>query len=94
MNLSDVLDRSRQLVRSRGLEPAFAAVQAVDELAEGLYESIDEERLIAAANLELSGFGVIQPFLDDPSVISPFCRGRRWAGSAKTGMPRQSSIGL
>jgi len=69
MNLSEVLDRSRELVRSRGLDPAFAAVQAVDELAEGLSESIDEERLIAEANLELSGFGVIQPFLDDPSQL-------------------------
>jgi pilus assembly protein CpaF len=68
MNLSQVLDRSRALVRSKGLEPALAAVQAVDELAEGLYESIDEERLIATANLELSGFGVIQPFLDDSSI--------------------------
>ena len=68
MNLSEVLDRSRELVRSRGLEPAIAAVQAVDELAEGFSEPIDEERLIAEANLELSGFGVIQPFLDDPSI--------------------------
>ena len=33
MNLSEVLDRSRELVRSRGLEPAIAAVQADDELA-------------------------------------------------------------
>ena len=68
MNLSEVLDRSRELVRSRGLNPAFAAVQAVYELAEGFSEPIDEERLIAEANLELSGFGVIQPFLDDPSI--------------------------
>ena len=68
MNLSEVLDRSRELARSRGLEPAIVAVQAVDELAEGFSEPIDEERLIAEANLELSGFGVIQPFLDDPSI--------------------------
>ena len=68
MNLSEVLDRSRELARSRGLELAIAAVQAVDELAEGFSEPIDEERLIAEANLELSGFGVIQPFLDDPSI--------------------------
>ena len=42
MDLSEVLDRSRELVRSRGLEPAIAAVQAVDELAEGFSEPIDE----------------------------------------------------
>jgi len=124
MDLSEVLDRSRELVRSRGLEPAIAAVQAVDELAEGFSEPIDEERLIAEANLELSGFGVIQTFLDDPSieelwinrlgelrfanasghqvseklssslVNALFYRGRRWVGSAKTGMPRQSSTSL
>ena len=68
MNLSQVLDRSRELVRSRGYVPSLAAVQAVDELAEGLPEALDEERLIAAANLELTGFGEIQPFLDDPSI--------------------------
>lgn len=68
MNLSQVLDRSRELVRSRGFEPSLAAVQAVDELAEGLPEALDEEQLLAAANLELTGFGEIQPFLDDPSV--------------------------
>ena len=68
MNLSQVLDRSRELVRSRGFEPSLAAAQAVDELAEGLPEALDEEQLLAAANLELTGFGEIQPFLDDPSV--------------------------
>lgn len=68
MNLSQVLDRSRELVRSRGYEPSLAAVQAVDELAEGLPEALDEERLIAAANRELTGYGEIQPFLDDPSI--------------------------
>ena len=68
MNLSQVLDRSRELVRSRGFEPSLAAVQAVDELAEGLPEALDEEQLLAAANLELTGFGEIQPFLDDPSI--------------------------
>ena len=68
MDLSQVLDRSRELVRSRGFEPAIAAARAVDELAEGHAESVDEERLIASANLELTGFGVLQPFLDDPSI--------------------------
>ena len=68
MNLSQVLDRSSDLVRSRGFEPSLAAAQAVDELAEGLPEALDEEQLLAAANLELTGFGEIQPFLDDPSV--------------------------
>ena len=33
MNLSEVLDRSRELVRSRGLDPAFAAVQGVADFA-------------------------------------------------------------
>jgi pilus assembly protein CpaF len=68
MDLSQVLDRSRELVRASGFEPAIAAARAVDELAEGHAELVDEERLIASANLELTGFGVLQPFLDDPSI--------------------------
>jgi len=63
-----VLDRSRELVRKRGINPRMAAEEAVDELAERLPNSIDEEALLARANLELTGFSVLQPFLDDPSI--------------------------
>ena len=56
MNLSEVLDRSRELVRSRGLDPAFAAVQAVDELAEG-FRSTARFRISNRILRGGSGFG-------------------------------------
>ena len=54
MNLSEVLDRSRELVRSRGLEPAIAAVQAVEELAEGFSEPIETVALLAVLLLPIA----------------------------------------
>jgi len=51
MNLSEVLDRSRELVRSRGLEPAIAAVQAVDELTP-LEIAVGNALAVQAAGLE------------------------------------------
>lgn len=63
-----MLDRSRELVRRQGLEPSVAATLAIDELAERHPESINEEQLLRNANLELTGFGVLQPFIDDPSI--------------------------
>ena len=68
MDVNQVLDRSRELVRKRGIEPSVAAERAVDELTEQLVDSVDEEALLARATLELTGFGVLQPFLDDPSI--------------------------
>ena len=54
MNLSEVLDRSRELVRSRGLDPALAAVQAIDELAEGFSEPIETVALLAVLLLPIA----------------------------------------
>ena len=68
MDVNQVLDRSRELVRKRGIEPLAAAEKAVDELAEKHVDSVDEEALLARATLELTGYGVLQPFLDDPSI--------------------------
>ena len=68
MDVNQVLDRSRELVRKRGIEPLAAAEKAVDELAENHVDSVDEEALLARVTLELTGYGVLQPFLDDPSI--------------------------
>ena len=68
MDVHQVLDRSRELVRTRGIEPLAAAEKAVDELAENHIDSVDEDALLARATLELTGYGVLQPFLDDPSI--------------------------
>ena len=68
MDLSQVLERSRELVRRKGLEPSDAAKLAVDELAESHSEPINEDHLLRNAHLELTGFGVLQPFIDDPSI--------------------------
>ena len=42
MDVNQVLDRSRELVRKRGIEPLAAAEKAVDELAEKHVDSVDE----------------------------------------------------
>lgn len=68
MDIALVLDRSRELVRQKGFAAAKAAEVAIDEFTECNAESVDEEELLSRANLELTGFGVLQPFLDDPSI--------------------------
>jgi len=74
MNLSEVLDRSRELVRSRGLDPAFAAVQAVDELAEGLSESIETVALLAVLLLPIAPVVTLFGELSDAMAAESIAR--------------------
>ncbi|MEK9578264.1 MAG: ATPase, T2SS/T4P/T4SS family [Aquiluna sp.] len=60
--------RSRQLIRERGLSADVGIQQALDEVAEGSATTIDEEALRQAVRQELSGFGVLQPYLNDPNI--------------------------
>jgi pilus assembly protein CpaF len=68
MELQKVLVRSRQLIRERGLSADVGIQQALDEVAEGSATTIDEEALRQAVRQELSGFGVLQPYLNDPNI--------------------------
>ena len=45
-----------------------AISQAVDELAESAAGPIEEAELQVLARRELSGFGALQPYLDDPTI--------------------------
>lgn len=66
--LQQVLDQSRALVRSGRHEVAEATRSAIDQAAEKSGIALDELLLEEQALLELTGFGVLQPFLDDPAV--------------------------
>ena len=68
MELQKVLVRSRQLIRERGLSADVGIQQALDEVAEESATTIDEDALRQAVRQELSGFGVLQPYLNDPNI--------------------------
>ena len=68
MELSEVLSRSRQLIRQAQL-PTNSAIQlAIDEAAERSGSALDEIELAQEIERELSGYGALQPFLDDPEI--------------------------
>jgi pilus assembly protein CpaF len=66
--LSELVLRARSLAVSSKVSLDGAITQAVDELAERASGPIDEAELQLLAKRELAGFGVLQPFLDDPSI--------------------------
>jgi pilus assembly protein CpaF len=68
VQIAPLLERSRQLVRQRGFSPAQAAQLAIDEYAELSEESLAEQNLAEQLELELTGFGVLQRYLDDPAI--------------------------
>lgn len=68
VQIAPLLERSRQLVRQRGFSPTEAAQLAIDEYAELSNESLEEQLLAEQLQLELTGFGVLQKYLDDPRI--------------------------
>ena len=66
--LSQLVQRARALVVSKdaGVEQAISL--AVDEIAEKATGPIAEAELQVLARQELTGFGALQPFLDDPGI--------------------------
>lgn len=66
--LNHLVKRARELVvtQDAGVESAIA--QAVDELAESAPGPIEETEIQVLARRELTGFGALQPYLDDPSI--------------------------
>jgi pilus assembly protein CpaF len=66
--LQQVLNQSRTLLRSGGHEVKSATRSAVDFASERSNIALDESMLEASALLELTGYGVLQPYLDDESI--------------------------
>ncbi len=66
--LSQLVQRARELVvaKDAGVERAISL--AVDEIAEKAASPIAEAELQVLARQELTGFGALQPFLDDPEI--------------------------
>ncbi len=67
-SLNLLVKRARELVVSEDVDVNQAISRAVDELAESATGPIEESKLQGLAEQQLSGFGVLQPFLDDPSI--------------------------
>ncbi|MEY3561170.1 MAG: hypothetical protein RL068_322 [Actinomycetota bacterium] len=66
--LSTLTKRARTIVTQGHAELDTALRIALDELAEGATGYFDEGELKSLALLELTGFGALQPFLDDPTI--------------------------
>ncbi len=66
--LSHLVRRARELAVSQDAGVDQAILLAVDELAESATGPIQEAELQVLARQELAGFGVLQPFLDDPTI--------------------------
>lgn len=68
MQIAPLIERSRELVRQRGLSPKQAVQLAIDEFSESSEQVINEQKLLSQLELELMGFGVLQKYLDDPTI--------------------------
>lgn len=68
MQIAPLIERSRELVRQRGLSPKLAVQLAIDEYSESSDQVVHEQKLINQLELELIGFGVLQPYLDDSTI--------------------------
>lgn len=68
MELSEVLRRSRQLIRQSELEADHAIQIAIDEAAESSGSAIDELELRRQVEQELAGFGALQSLLENPEI--------------------------
>lgn len=68
MQIAPILERSRQLVRQRGFSPSEAAQVAIDEYVELADSPIEEIQLAEQIEIELTGFGILQKYLDDPLI--------------------------
>ena len=60
--------RTRELVRRKELPLTRGLERALDELAEQQSPAESEDELLSEALQALTGFGVLQPFLDDSLI--------------------------
>ncbi len=63
-----ILSKSRGLIRERNLDLQSATQAAIDQVAESSSELLDELELQELAMRKLTGFGVLQPYMDNPSI--------------------------
>lgn len=63
-----ILSKSRGLIRDQSLDVHAATLRAIDQVAEESKGVLDELELEELAIRKLTGFGALQPFMDDPSI--------------------------
>jgi pilus assembly protein CpaF len=63
-----ILSKSRGLIRSENLDVLAATQKAIDQLAESSHQVLDELELQELAMRKLTGYGALQPFMDDASI--------------------------
>lgn len=63
-----ILSKSRALIREHNLDVLTATQKAVDQLAESSHQVLDELELQELAMRKLTGYGALQPFMDDVSI--------------------------
>lgn len=68
MQIAPLVERSRQLVRQRGLSPKQAVQLAIDEYSESSDQLVHDQQLLNQLELELLGYGALQKYLDDPTI--------------------------
>ncbi len=68
MQIAPLIERSRELVRQKGLTAKQAVQVAIDELSETSQQALEEVELSQQLELELLGFGSLQRYLDDPEI--------------------------
>lgn len=68
VQIAPLIERSRQLVRQKGLTAKQAVQVAIDELSEASQQTLEEVELSQHLELELLGFGTLQRYLDDPGI--------------------------
>lgn len=68
MQIAPLIERSRELVRQKGLTAKQAVQVAIDELSETSQQALQEVELSQHLELELLGFGALQRYLDNPEI--------------------------
>lgn len=68
VDLENVVALARQRIVHQSRDVAGAVSEAIDHYAEKSVSAIDELALQVDAQIELTGFGQLQPFLDDPAI--------------------------
>lgn len=63
-----ILSKSRGLIRSENLDVLSATQRAIDQVAESSNQVLDELELQELAMRKLTGYGALQPFMDDPTI--------------------------
>lgn len=70
-------DRVRERLATEASAPTPAAVAAAVRVEGGVLGDVAVHRLVGELRAELVGFGVLQPFIDDPSITDVLVNGPR-----------------